>query len=200
MTHRASPEEWTIAQSDIDGETREADARPTPIRWIAGVVGVVAVGLIATIALAGPSAQNKPSPVVGEVVPQLRGTTLSGEDFDIDQHRGQWVVVNLFATWCVPCQVEHPELVAFDEAHSAAGDAQLVSVVFGDEDDAVREFFSERGGTWPVLGEEYSSIVIDFGARGVPETFVVAPNGVVVQQMLGGVTKDVLDGVIERGG
>lgn len=139
-----------------------------------------------------------PSPAVGELVPPLSGTTLDGESFDIDDLRGQWVALNLFATWCVPCQVEHPELVAFDEAHRRRGDARVVSVVFGDSDDAVRDFFAERGGQWPVLGEDYSSVIVDLGATGVPETFMVAPNGIIVERILGGVTRDLLDGIIDR--
>lgn len=107
-------------------------------------------------------------------------------------------MLNLFATWCVPCQVEHPELIAFDEEHRTSGDAQVVSVVFGDSNEAVREFFATRGGEWPVMGKEYSSIIVDLGATGVPETFIVAPNGMVVERILGGVTQQLLNGTIGR--
>ncbi len=163
------------------------------VRPIALAVGLGVAVLIALFAWGRPGDRISVSPVVGKPVPALEGTTLSGEEFDIDDHRGQWVVINLFATWCVPCQVEHPELVAFDEQHEATGEVQLVSVVFGDRDDEVRAFFTERGGDWPVLGEAYSSIIVNFGATGVPETFLVAPNGIVVDRVLGGVTQDGLN-------
>lgn len=167
------------------------------VRPIALAVGLVVAVLIALFALGRPGDQSDISPAVGQPVPALKGTTLSGEEFDIDDHRGQWVVVNLFATWCVPCQVEHPELVAFDEQHQATGEVQLVSVVFGDRDDEVRAFFAERGGEWPVLGEAYSSIIVNFGATGVPETFLVAPSGIVVDRVLGGVTQEGLNARID---
>ena len=164
------------------------------IRIVAAAVGAILVAVMVAIVLRGSDNNGDGSPVVGRVVPALAGTTLAGDHFDIDEHRGRWAVVNLFATWCVPCQVEHPELVAFDAAHR--GDAQVVSVVFADDDDAVRDFFAERGGDWPVLGSEHAAVVIDFGATGVPETFVVSPDGVVVAQFRGGITHSQLDDAI----
>ena len=66
------------------------------------------------------------SPLVGELAPPLAGEIdrpgrLGGTAFDLDRLRGQWVVVNFFATWCVPCVVEHPELVEFSERHADVG-------------------------------------------------------------------------------
>lgn len=174
-------------------------SRLGPARIAALLVGTaMAALLVAVLVTMNRPETVAPSPAVGELVPPLSGTTLDGESFDIDDLRGQWVALNLFATWCVPCQVEHPELVAFDEAHRRRGDARVVSVVFGDSDDAVRDFFAERGGQWPVLGEDYSSVIVDLGATGVPETFMVAPNGIIVERILGGVTRDLLDGIIDR--
>lgn len=179
-----------------DGLAELNHARARPVRIVAGVVGALLLGVIALLTFSRGGDAVQVSPVVGELVPELRGRTLAGDAFDIDDYRDRWVVVNLFATWCVPCRIEHPELVAFDEEHAPHGDAQLVSVVFGDDDETVRQFFAERGGTWPVLGEEYSSVVIDFGATGVPETFVVAPGGIVVAHTRGGVTRDGLNAII----
>ena len=68
-------------------------------------------------------------------------------------HRGEWVVVNFFATWCTPCRVEHPELVKFAEEHE--GDpVEVVSVAFSDQPEAIREFFAEQGGNWPVVASD----------------------------------------------
>jgi len=170
-----------------------------PARVAAFVLGLAMVGLIVVAATSMNQPETTaPSPAIGELVPELVGTTLDGDPFDIDRMRGQWVVLNLFATWCVPCQVEHPELVAFDEEHRRIGDARVVSVVFGDTDEAVREFFADRGGEWPVLGEGYSSVIVDLGATGVPETFIVAPSGIIVERILGGVSKELLEGIIAR--
>ncbi len=191
-----------MPEAELSGRDRSpvdevVDARQRPVRLIAVCVGGFLVALVAVLVWARPGGQIGASPVVGQPVPPVAGVALDGSSFDIDDHRGRWVIVNLFATWCVPCQVEHPELVAFDEEHRASGEVQLVSVVFGDRDEEVRAFFAERGGDWPVLGEEYSSIAVDFGATGVPETYVVAPSGVVVEQILGGVTQARLNEIID---
>ena len=186
--------------SDDDGlrQPTSRDPRFGPARITAIVVGAaMAALLVAVIVTMNRPQTAAPSPAIGKLVPELAGTTLDGQSFDIDEMRGQWVALNLFATWCIPCQVEHPELVEFDEKHKRAGDARVVSVVFGDSDDVVREFFAERGGDWPVLGEQHSGVVVDLGATAVPETYMVAPNGIVVERILGGVTHELLDSVIE---
>lgn len=186
VDEREAPREFSEAGSP----------RSNSIRIGALIVGFVLIGIIALFAFGRAEDTVEVSPAVGQLVPRIEGVSLAGEPFDIDDLRGQWVVVNLFATWCVPCQVEHPELVAFSEEHSALGDPSLVSVVFADDDEAVRAFFEERGGDWPVLGQQYSPVVIEFGATAVPETFLVAPNGLVVERLLGGVTSAELNRII----
>src|SRR3546814_7964023 len=76
----------------------------------------------------------------------------------MDDWRGRWVAVNFFASWCTPCIQEHPELVAFDEAHREAGDAAVVSVTYDDRTDDAKEFFAKRGGDWPVVDDPENSI------------------------------------------
>ena len=94
--------------------------------------------------------------------------------------------------------MEHPELVEFDERHSAAGDARIVSVVFDDTVENVREFFAVHGGDWPVLATGAREAAVAYGVTGVPESYLVAPSGVVVWKQLGGVTADGIDDVIAR--
>lgn len=166
------------------------------------VVAVLAVALVVVLATREP-AQDRAgdSPLVGEVAPPLAAATIApaasaGEAFDLDRLRGQWVVVNFFATWCVPCRVEHPELVEFSERHAAAGDASVVSVVFDDEAAAVAGFFDENGGDWPVVDGD--AVILDWAVAAVPESFLVAPDGVVVAKVTGGVSADGLDELIGR--
>jgi cytochrome c biogenesis protein CcmG/thiol:disulfide interchange protein DsbE len=87
---------------------------------------------------------------------------------------------------------EHPELVAFDEAHRAAGDATVVSVVYNDRPDRVAEFFAERGGDWAVLADN-GLAAVDYGVVKVPETYLVSPSGVVAQKYTGGVTRAMIE-------
>lgn len=162
----------------------------------ASIVGVVMVAFIALLATRDHGDRETASALLGGPAPAIVGETLDGGDFDLDDLRGRWVVVNFFGTWCPPCIVEHPHLVAFHEAHAETGDVEVVSVAFEDTAEDVAAFFDEYGGEWPVLGEGVNSIAIGWGVTGLPESFLVAPNGVVVFKFVGGVTYDDLDSVL----
>ncbi|NLV54024.1 MAG: TlpA family protein disulfide reductase [Acidimicrobiales bacterium] len=161
-------------------------------------VAIVALLFVVLLATREPSSRRSvDSPLLGRPAPSVQGTTLSERPFDSATYDGRWLVVNFFATWCGPCIEEHPELVAFHEAHAETGDANVVSIVFEDDEAGVQRFFTERGGDWPVVFAE-STVVADWGVVGVPETYVVDPSGVVVAKLVGGVTQEILDGVLER--
>jgi cytochrome c biogenesis protein CcmG/thiol:disulfide interchange protein DsbE len=181
-----------------DGDGGRGAPRPGRIGLVvSAVVAVLIVAFVAVLATRQPATQRRSdSPLLGKVAPALAGETLDGGSFDIDDHRGRWVVVNFFATWCAPCREEHPELVAFDEAHRAAGDAVVVSVVYDDRSDDVRDFFAERGGEWPVIVDG-GLAAVGYGVVGVPETYLVAPSGFVVQKYTGGVTQDAIQSDID---
>lgn len=179
-------------------DVREDVRSPWAARLGAAVIAVVLAGLVVALvsAIRDDDGARASSALLGEVVPDISGPTLQGGDYDIDDRRNQWVVVNFFASWCVPCRNEHPELVAFDEAHRDVGDASVVSVILNDEPDDVAAFFTENGGDWPVLLDEDSDAVVEFGVTAPPETYLVAPSGVVAAAWIGQVTRADLDGAI----
>jgi cytochrome c biogenesis protein CcmG/thiol:disulfide interchange protein DsbE len=119
------------------------------------------------------------NPLVNKPAPAIAGETLEGQQFDLDQLRGKWVVVNFFATWCVPCQIEHPLLVSFDRRHAQAGDVQLISVVFNDDVPAVRDFYAKNGGDYPVVLGDQGRIALDYSVIKVPDTYIIDPLGIV---------------------
>lgn len=160
---------------------------------MAGLIAILAIG-------ADDGAQESTSPLVGQRVPALAGQTLDGQPYDIDDGRGSWVLVNFFATWCPPCVAEHDDLVEVSEwgrNRSGPGESpvEIISLVFDQsERQQVEIFFAERGGDWPVSAN--AAAVVDFQVAQVPETFVVAPSGVVVGRIRGGVTADELKQIV----
>jgi cytochrome c biogenesis protein CcmG, thiol:disulfide interchange protein DsbE len=162
---------------------------------IAAVVGVSILALVAVLVVSpGNSGDAERSPLLGRAAPQLIGATMAGSEFDIDDHRGQWVLVNFFATWCPPCIDEHPELVQFSERNPSV---QLVSVAFDDtEVDRVERFFDQNGGDWPVITGGAGGASLDYGVKKLPESFLVDPSGAVAVKINGGVTAAQLEAYI----
>lgn len=184
------------ADADEAGDELDVPRSGRTALAVSIVVAVVAVAFVWVLATREPGTDRQASsPLIGEAAPPVTGRTLDGGSFDIDDHQGRWVVVNFFATWCVPCQQEHPDLVAFDEAHRQAGDARVVSVLYDDSPDDARDYFARNGGDWPVVVDD-TGIANDYGVTGVPETYLVAPNGRVAVKLIGGVTQDGLDSII----
>jgi len=182
----------------VTGDVTSKPAR----RVTALIVGPVAVALallIFLMATSDPAAERaNRSAVLGELAPLIEGRDLDDQWFSIDDYRGQWVVVNFFSTTCIPCIVEHPELVEFSERHAIVGDAVVVSVAFDDSTANVRDFFVEHGGNWPVLTGDTGSFAVAYGVTAVPESYLVAPTGLVVSKLIGGVTADGLDAQITQ--
>lgn len=191
--------------SGVDPTERPTDAAvlgPGPRRRTApfavGVAAVLLVALIAVLATRpGAGERQARSPLIGQVAPAVSGTTFDGGSVDIDRYRGRWVLVNFFAHWCIPCRQEHPELIEFVERHQGRGDAALISVVIETAEDKARRYFDEEGGDWPIVLDPEGRTSLHYGMVRVPETFVVAPSGIVVERLIGGVTADGLDRVID---
>ena len=178
-----------------------APRRPRTALFGAIGTGVVVVLLVTVLATRAPSSTRLAgSPLLGQPAPALAGPSLlaGGGDFDLVEEQGRWVLVNFFATWCVPCQAEHPDLVRFSAAHDAPGDARVVSVVYSDDPNDVARFFAERGGDWPVLADPVGSTALEFGVTGVPESYLVAPDGTVVSKILGGLEYQKLEDLLGR--
>jgi cytochrome c biogenesis protein CcmG, thiol:disulfide interchange protein DsbE len=162
--------------------------------WVAVPVLVVMLGFLFVLATSDDSgSRTAQSPLLGRQAPAITGETVAGNDFVLADEGGGFVVVNFFAPWCVPCVREHPELVNFERRHRGEGDASVVSVVYDASTDSVRDFFADNGGDWPVVEDPTGKIALDYGVSGVPESYLIGPDGVVVTKLVGGVTASGLD-------
>ncbi|CAB4788053.1 MAG: redoxin domain-containing protein [Actinobacteria bacterium] len=162
------------------------------------IVGVLSVALIALLATRGTSTPIS-SRIVGQAAPDFSGTTLEGSTFRMANHRGEWVLVNFFATWCTPCRLEDPQIQQFVDSHKS-DPVQVVSVAFSDDASSIRAYWVKERNTWPVISTDTGLIALDYGVTKVPESYMVAPSGLVVAGFFGGVTASGLDKVIADNG
>lgn len=175
------------------------DRRPRTARWIALAVAVVLVAFLVVLATR-ESAESSlaDSPLLGKPAPEVIGKGLDGGTVRLSQFRGRYVVLNFFATWCVPCVREHDDLVRFSTRHAETNDATVLAVIFDDEPDNVQRFFRQRGGDWPVIADERGKVSLDFGVRGPPESFLIDRNGIVVSRIIGEVDDRRLEDLLRR--
>lgn len=97
---------------------------------------------------------------------------------------GKVVVVNFFASWCVPCKQEAPVLVRAWERYRTS-DVVFVGIVYQDAPDAARAFHDRMGQTWPIGVDERGRTAFGFGVFGIPETFFVGKDGVIAGRHIG---------------
>ena len=124
---------------------------------------------------------DKPAPIFAlPAVPEL-----GVPGFDTASLTGAVSVVNVFASWCVPCRAEHPLLLALRDV----ADIRLLGINQADTPENARAFLAELGNPYDAIGADADRRVsIDWGVYGVPETFVVNAKGVIVFKHTGPLT------------
>ncbi|MDZ4731816.1 MAG: TlpA disulfide reductase family protein [Xanthomonadales bacterium] len=124
-------------------------------------------------------------------LPQLNGEPLALSDF-----RGQWVILNYWATWCAPCRKEIPEL---SELHQQREDITVLGIAYEDVDEAMfKEFLAEFYVSYPILVADVYQPPEPFGApRVLPTTIILDPAGRSVKAFLGSVTRQDLEAFVD---
>lgn len=157
------------------------------------IVGIaIASALLAVLFVGlGKDPQHIESPLVGRPAPPFALKAVgSGETIDLTRLRGKPIVVNFWATWCVPCYQEHSVLV--ENARAIGSDVQFLGVVFNDTEDKIMTFLRQRGSAYPTVLDAQGKTAIAYGVGGVPETFFIDRQGVIVAKFAGPMTTDVL--------
>jgi thiol-disulfide isomerase/thioredoxin len=146
---------------------------------------------------AKPSAQPRSNGA--DAMPALEVKTVDGKPWRLADHRGHWVVVNYWATWCGPCLKEMPDLSALDAMRE---DVDVIGLAYEDIAPAdLQAFLAKHPVVYPVAAVDVYSPPAAFDApRGLPTTWLIAPDGRVAHHFLGPVTAADLDAAIAAAG
>lgn len=124
---------------------------------------------------------------------------LGGDDISISDFRGEWVIVNYWATWCAPCRKEIPELSLL---HEERQDVTVLGLAFEELEDAdFFEFLEDFEVSYPILKVDVFEPPEPFGAPKVlPTTVILDPQGRAVKAFLGPVTRDAIEAFVDSTG
>ncbi|MBA3325385.1 MAG: DsbE family thiol:disulfide interchange protein [Rhodobacteraceae bacterium] len=146
---------------------------------------------VAYTALTRENRDELPSALAGRQAPSLEGAVALRADpapTDADLRTGAVTLVNVWASWCGPCRVEHPFLSEL----SAAG-TPVIGLNYKDPPEQALGFLAELGDPYAAIGADPTGrIALDWGIYGVPETFVVAGDGTILLRHPGPLTPEVI--------
>ncbi|GAB2532620.1 TlpA family protein disulfide reductase [Rhodanobacter koreensis] len=141
------------------------------------------------LALAAPAHAAMPAH------PSLKVTTLDGKTFDLAAQRGHWVIINFWATWCVPCIKEMPDISHFVATHK---NVTAIGLAYDDSELAdIKAFVAKHPVVYPIAQVTLDKPPKDFDEpRGLPTTYLIRPDGTVAKPFVGPVTTASLSAAI----
>ena len=179
------------------------------MNWKRATIAMLAVAPVIALFAFGftRNPRDIPSPLPGHQAPAFTLSVLSpptgqtkpaaGEPISLQGLEGKVVVLNFFASWCLPCRAEHQALSETALKYSGKP-TQFLGVLYNDEPSAALSWIADMGGmTYPALLDKESRTAIDYGLFGVPETFIIGPDGRIAHKEVGPVTNAILEKVID---
>ena len=184
-------------RADETEEIAEPERRHSRTRTITIVLAPLVLFALLLASGLGKDPRALPSELIGKPAPEFSlpridaNRTISSRDL-----AGQVVVLNFWASWCLPCRQEHDDLEAAWGRYRERG-VVVLGVSFEDTTEGAMGFRRELGGDWPIADDPGSKTAIAYGVFGVPETFVIAPDGTIAAKTTGAVTYEWLTDEIE---
>ena len=177
-------------------QTDAASGRRSPFVFLVPLILFGALAVVFGVGLFSGDASKVPSALIGRVAPAVTLAPLEGLQRDglpvpafgnADLAKGRPTLVNVFASWCAPCRVEHPVLVGLAETDAVKqGKVALVGMNYKDEAENARRFLGALGNPFSAVGVDRSGrAAIEWGVYGVPETFVIGPDGHILDKHVG---------------
>ncbi|MEH6951707.1 DsbE family thiol:disulfide interchange protein [Nitrobacter sp. NHB1] len=173
-------------------------------RWLMALPLVLfaALALLFWFRLGDTDISRIPSALIGHAAPKTTLPPLSGlvadgkpvPGLDPAALKGKVSLVNVWASWCVPCHGEAPLLTALAKDRRL----QFIGINYKDAPDNARRFLGRYGNPYDIVGvDDNGRASIEWGVYGVPETFLVGRDGTIVYKLVGAITPDNIDAVLK---
>ncbi len=182
------------AKAGAQGET--AARRRSPLLFLLPLILFGGLAVIFGIGLFSGDASRVPSALIGKAAPAITLAPIEGLQRDgqsvpafgnADLGKGRATIVNVFASWCAPCKVEHPLLLGLSQTDAVRqGKVALVGINYKDEAENARRFLGALGNPFSAVGADKAGrAAIEWGVYGVPETFLIGPDGRILDKHVG---------------
>jgi len=150
------------------------------------ILGLAWIGISATMP-GGTDTPGIPAPQVGFLAPEFTLTTLDGSTIALADLRGQAVLVNIWASWCLPCRAEMPAMQTVYEDYASQGFTILaVNATNQDSQAKAAEFVSEHQLTFPILLDIDGQVSRLYQVSALPSSFFILPDGTIQEVVIGG--------------
>ncbi|MGA3302143.1 MAG: DsbE family thiol:disulfide interchange protein [Methylovirgula sp.] len=187
----------------LSGESDAAAPSRRPRLVLVPLIVFSAIAALLLVRLFAGDDSRLPSALIGKEVPHFTLPPIAGLAghpglSDSDLRQGHVTLVNIFASWCVPCHLEHPALLALSQNPTLAKEGvSLVGIAYKDASENVRRFLNEAGDPFAGVGADTSGDTgIQFGVYGVPETYIVRGDGTVSYKFVGPMDDKAITSVI----
>lgn len=163
--------------------------------FFAAISIIIAAGLPARATYTGSfNADSNPvAPELNAYAPNFTAPHLNGELFELASLRGQPVIINFWATWCIPCAVEMPELQALQAAHP---NIRVIGVNLAEPPPLVAEWVQNGGYTFDIVFDAQGDIARLYALRGQPSTYIITPEGIISTIFFGATTQSALENAL----
>ena len=158
---------------------------------IAGLV--LALGVAGFLLMQGNAKNESPAnlPEAKEHAPNFTLVLVDGKSFQFSEHKGKPVLINFFASWCLPCREEMPVLVKIAHEYGPKG-VVLLGIAVDDTEEKMKDFIARYGVNFPVGLDKTAEIQKSFGLYGIPTTYFIDKQGIINYFHSGVVTEELL--------
>ena len=161
------------------------------------VVALVVAGLLLTRGNAEKESSSKSPSDSKELVPNFTLKLMSGKNFNSSDYKGKPILVNFFASWCLPCREEMPVLEKIVKEYEPKG-VVFLGIAVDDTEVKMKDFIEKYGVTFPVGLDKTSAIQKSFGIYGIPTTYFIDKQGVINYSHSGSVTEELLHHELDK--